>query len=78
MGKRAWIDDVVDDELPPKLGGKVEAVNAGAAGVEGVWMNGAFWALSSCMRCCNRSFSIFNSRNVFNLGVHVARERTVI
>ena len=69
------MDDVVDDKLPPKLGGKVEAINVRAAGVEGVWMNGAFWALSSCMQCCNRLFSIFSSRNVFNLGVHVIRER---
>jgi len=42
----------------------------GAAEAEGARMNGAFRALSLCMQCCNRSFSIFSLRNVFNLGVH--------
>jgi len=40
MGNRAGRDDVVDDELPPNIDGRVEAVNAGAAEVEGVCMNG--------------------------------------
>jgi len=39
MGNRAGTDDVVDDELPLNTDGRVEAVNAGAAEVEGVWMN---------------------------------------
>ena len=42
MGSRAGSDDVEDDVLAPKVGGRVEAVNAGAAEVEGLWMNGAF------------------------------------
>jgi len=47
-------DDVVGDGFPPKLDNIVEAVNVEAVEVEGVCMNVPFWALSSCMRCCNR------------------------
>ena len=39
MGNRAGSDDVVDDELPPKTGGRLEAANAGTVEVEGVWTN---------------------------------------
>jgi len=66
MGSR---DDVVDDGLAPKVGGKAEAVNVGPPGVEEAWRNGAFRALSSCKRCCNLWFSIFSSRNVLSIAV---------
>lgn len=45
MGSR---DDVVDDGLAPKVGGRAEAVNVGPPDVEEVWRNWAFWVLSSC------------------------------
>lgn len=67
-------DDVVGDEWPMKLEGRVEAVKPGVVELPEFWRNGAFWARSSRTRCCKRSFSIFSSRNVFNLGVNIARE----
>ena len=67
--------EAVDGAWSPKLKGRVEADNVGTAELKEVCMDGAFCALSSRTRCCNRSFSIFNSRNVFNLDVDAARER---
>jgi len=62
-------DDVVDDGWAPKVEGRLAEVDVGTVRLGRVCMNGAFWALSSRTRCCNRSFSIFNSRNVFNIAV---------
>jgi hypothetical protein len=44
----------VDDALPPNLYCRVEAVDVEVVEVEGDYMNGAFGALNSRMRCCNR------------------------